>query len=161
MTSTDTFHSGAGFSGNGVDAFGPVVNTLTAAGRPAALFLEVLRRRTIALARPERRPDPSRGCEPVLARLFGPVLACMALRHGLPGFRIVIVDDGGGHNALGKPCTTPELGAGMGRNADNAARIAATMADARVLVLDGVGHMPHLERPERFDGAVLDFFGQD
>ncbi len=65
------------------------------------------------------------------------------------------------HNAPGKPYTTPELAAGMGRNAENAVRIAATMPDARVLVLDGVGHMPHLERPERFDAAVLGFLGQD
>ncbi len=35
------------------------------------------------------------------------------------------------------------------------------MPDARVLVLDGVGHMPHLERPERFDAAVLKFLGRD
>ena len=65
------------------------------------------------------------------------------------------------HNAPGKPYATPELAAGMGRNAENAVRIAAAMPDARVLVLDGVGHMPHLERPERFDAAVLGFLGQD
>ena len=65
------------------------------------------------------------------------------------------------HNAPGKPYTTPELGAGMGRNADNAVRIAAAMPDARTLVLDGVGHMPHLERPEAFTNAVLEFLGRD
>lgn len=65
------------------------------------------------------------------------------------------------HNAPGRPYTTPELGRGMGQNADNARHIAATMPDAGVLVLDGVGHMPHLERPEQFDAAILEFLGRD
>ena len=118
MTS-DVFHvgNGAGFSGDRVDAPGPVVETLIASGRPAAFFLEVLGERTVALAQLERRRDPSRGYEPMLERLLDPVLArCarngisilgnfgganppaaaallarMALRHGLPDLRIAIV----------------------------------------------------------------------
>lgn len=116
----DVFHvgNGAGFSGDRIDAPGPVVDTLIASGRPAALFLEVLGERTIALAQLERRRDPSRGYEPMLERLLNPVLArCaqsgisilgnfgganpaaaaallarMALRHGLPDLRIAIVE---------------------------------------------------------------------
>ena len=65
------------------------------------------------------------------------------------------------HNAPVKPCTTPGLTAGIRRNANNAARIAATMPDAQVLVLNEVGHMPHLNRPERSDAAVPDFLGRD
>ena len=116
----DVFHvgNGAGFSGDRVDAPGPVVDTLIASGRPAALFLEVLGERTIALAQLERRRDPSRGYEPMLERLLDPVLArCahhgisilgnfgaanpaaaaallarMALRQGLPDLRIAIIE---------------------------------------------------------------------
>ena len=80
----DIFHvgNGAGFSGDRVDAPGPVVDTLIASGRPAALFLEVLGERTIALAQLERRRDPSRGYEPMLERLLAPVLARCA-RHDI------------------------------------------------------------------------------
>ena len=60
----------------------PVVDTLIASGRPAALFLEVLGERTIALAQLERRRDPSRGYEPMLERLLAPVLARCA-RHDI------------------------------------------------------------------------------
>ena len=118
--SDETFYvgNGAGFSGDRVDAPGPVVDTLIASGQPAALFLEVLGERTVALAQLERRRDPSRGFEPMLERLLDPVmarcaehgiailgnfgganppaaaalLARMALRHGLPDLRIAIVE---------------------------------------------------------------------
>ena len=107
----------AGFSGDRVDAPGPVVDTLIAAGGPAAVFFEVLGERTVALAQLERRRDPTRGYEPMLERLVGPVLArCagagipilgnfgaanppaaaaaiarLALAAGLPGLRIAVV----------------------------------------------------------------------
>ena len=116
----DVFHvgNGAGFSGDRVDAPGPVVDTLIASGQPAALFLEVLGERTIALAQLARRHNPALGYEPMLARLLDPILArcarhgiailgnfgaanppaaaaliaVMALRHGLPDLRIAIVE---------------------------------------------------------------------
>ncbi len=74
--------NGAGFSGDRVDAPGPVVETLIARGGPAALFFEVLGERTVALAQLEKRRDPSRGYEPMLERLLEPVLAKCA-RHGI------------------------------------------------------------------------------
>lgn len=73
----------AGFSGDRVDAPGPVVDTLIAAGGPAAVFFEVLGERTVALAQLERRRDPQRGYEPMLERLVGPILARCA-RAGIP-----------------------------------------------------------------------------
>ena len=116
----EVFHvgNGAGFSGDRVDAPGPVVETLIASGRPGALFLEVLGERTVALAQLERRRDPSRGYEPMLERLLEPVLgrcaragisilgnfgaanptaaaaliAEMAVRQGLPDLRIAVVE---------------------------------------------------------------------
>jgi hypothetical protein len=75
--------NGAGFSGDRVDAPGPVVDTLIARGGPAALFFEVLGERTVALAQLEKRRDPARGYEPMLERLLEPILAKCA-RHGIP-----------------------------------------------------------------------------
>ncbi|HYZ33578.1 MAG TPA: acyclic terpene utilization AtuA family protein, partial [Crenalkalicoccus sp.] len=73
--------NGAGFSGDRVDAPIPVVRTLIRRGLPAALFLETLGERTVALAQLERRRDPEAGYEPMLERLLRPILAdCAAHR---------------------------------------------------------------------------------
>ena len=66
--------NGAGFSGDRIDAPGPVVDTLIARGGPAAIFFEVLGERTIALAQLEKRRAPARGYEPMLERLLEPIL---------------------------------------------------------------------------------------
>ncbi|WP_394791775.1 acyclic terpene utilization AtuA family protein [Rhodoferax sp.] len=82
----------AGFSGDRVDAAGPVVDSLVArlqalraAGQPdAAAFLifECLAERTLALAQLRRRADPESGYEPLLDPMLRPVLArCLA--HGI------------------------------------------------------------------------------
>ncbi len=75
--------NGAGFSGDRVDAPGPVVDTLIARGGPAALFFEVLGERTVALAQLAKRRNPGLGYEPMLDRLLEPILARCA-RHGIP-----------------------------------------------------------------------------
>ena len=74
--------NGAGFSGDRIDAPGPVVDTLIARGGPAAMFFEVLGERTVALAQLEKRRDPARGYEPMLERLLEPILEKCA-RHGI------------------------------------------------------------------------------
>lgn len=61
------------------------------------------------------------------------------------------------HNAPGRPYTTPELGKKMGFNTDNAKAIAKTMPNARVVAFEGVGHIPHMERPQRFLEEVEGF----
>jgi hypothetical protein len=107
----------AGFSGDRIDAPGPVVDTLIALGGPAAVFFEVLGERTVALAQLEKRRDPERGYEPMLERLLEPILercarhniaiigkfgaanppgaakviAKLALRLGMPDLRIGVV----------------------------------------------------------------------
>jgi hypothetical protein len=76
---------GAGFSGDRLDAPGPVVATLAARGGPACLMLETLAERTLALAQLRRRDDPDSGYEPMLDILVGPILAeCLG-----SGIRIV------------------------------------------------------------------------
>lgn len=81
----DVFRVGncAGFSGDRVDAAGPVVDTLIELGGPAAIFFEVLGERTVALAQLEKRRDPALGYEPMLERLLEPILAKCA-KHGIP-----------------------------------------------------------------------------
>ncbi|MBX3607367.1 MAG: DUF1446 domain-containing protein [Piscinibacter sp.] len=65
----------AGFSGDRLDAAGPVVDALAASGGPAVLIFETLAERTLALAQLARRADPDAGYEPLLPELLRPVLA--------------------------------------------------------------------------------------
>jgi hypothetical protein len=74
--------SAAGFSGDRADAAGPVVDALVRAGRPACLIFETLAERTLALAQLARREDPTRGYEPLLGDMLGPVLK-PCLDHGI------------------------------------------------------------------------------
>ena len=64
----------AGFSGDRVDAAGPVVDALMAAGGPAVLIFETLAERTLALAQVARRGNPDSGYEPLLDAMLRPVL---------------------------------------------------------------------------------------
>jgi hypothetical protein len=71
--------AGAGFSGDRLDAAGPVVDTLIARGMPSVLIYETLAERTLALAQLNRRIDPESGYEPLLVDLLTPILArCLA-----------------------------------------------------------------------------------
>lgn len=75
----------AGFSGDRVDAAGPVVDTLVRRlaerGGSACLIFETLAERTLALAQLRRRADPQAGYEPLLDALLRPVLARCLQHH--------------------------------------------------------------------------------
>lgn len=74
--------SGAGFSGDRVDAAGPVVEELIRRDGTRVLMFETLAERTLALAQLARRTQPDHGYEPLLDELLQPVLgAC--LTHGI------------------------------------------------------------------------------
>ncbi|HEY0523277.1 MAG TPA: alpha/beta hydrolase [Stellaceae bacterium] len=64
------------------------------------------------------------------------------------------------HNAPGRPFAPAAVRAEMGHNADLAKADAARMKDARVEVIDGVGHLVHLEAEERFNETLLGFLGK-
>ena len=66
--------SGAGFSGDRLDAPRAVVDDLRASGEHSAIIFETLGERTLALAQLRRRADPAAGYEPKLAPLLGPIL---------------------------------------------------------------------------------------
>lgn len=149
----DIFRVGncAGFSGDRVDAAGPVVATLVAAGGPAAVFFEVLGERTVALAQLERRRDPARGYEPMLERLLAPILmpcaqagipilgnfgaanppaaaaliARMAIAAGLPNLRIAVVVGDDVLDTLDLDALQPHEADGALHSADTARLIAA------------------------------------
>lgn len=64
------------------------------------------------------------------------------------------------HNAPGRPFAPAELRDRMGQNAALAQSLAARMANARVVVFEGVGHLGHLEATQRFNETLLNFLGQ-
>jgi len=111
--------NGAGFSGDRIDAAGPVVDTLIARGGPAAIFFEVLGERTVALAQLEKRRDPARGYEPMLERLLEPILVKCA-RHG-----IAIVGNFGAANPPGAARAIARLAEGLG------------LGDLRIAIVEG------------------------
>ncbi|KZD09305.1 acyclic terpene utilization AtuA family protein [Oceanibaculum pacificum] len=66
--------SGAGFSGDRIDAAQPVIRELMTGGGPTALMFETLGERTLALAQLRRRENPELGYEPKLAAILQPIL---------------------------------------------------------------------------------------
>ena len=61
------------------------------------------------------------------------------------------------HNAPGRAYAPPGLRPKMGQNAALAQALAARMANAKVKVFDGVGHLGHLEATQPFNEALLSF----
>ena len=100
--------AGAGFSGDRLDAAGPVVDTLVARGGPAALIFETLAERTLALAQIRRREDPEAGYEPLLEEMLAPILA-RCLEH-----RIRIVSNFGAANPPAAARRIARMAAGLG-----------------------------------------------
>ena len=134
---------GSGFSGDRLDAPGPVVDELVAAGGPAALMLEVLGERTLALAQNERRRDPEAGYEPALEALLRPILARCVVA-GIP-----VITNGGAANPSGAAHAMLRLAHELGLGA------------LRVGVVEGddvrcTDALDDLEPWEGDDGAVLD-----
>lgn len=66
--------SGAGFSGDRVDAAQSVVAEIAAAGEGGAIIFETMGERTLALGQIARRTDPGKGYEPLLEQIVTPIL---------------------------------------------------------------------------------------
>lgn len=66
--------SGAGFSGDRVDAPLPVVEAIAAAGQGGAIIFETVGERTLALGQLAKRENPNAGFEPLLTEFLTPVL---------------------------------------------------------------------------------------
>lgn len=59
--------------------------------------------------------------------------------------------------ALGKPLAVPEVRAQMGNYPALGRRAAKTIPNAKLLELEGIGHLPHIEAFGRFIEGVLEF----
>ncbi|HEU0221335.1 MAG TPA: acyclic terpene utilization AtuA family protein, partial [Paracoccaceae bacterium] len=78
--------SGAGFSGDRIDAPQSVVAAIAAAGEGGAIIFETIGERTLALGQIARRADPEQGYEPLLEQFLEPVLAtCLRERITIVG----------------------------------------------------------------------------
>ena len=58
---------------------------------------------------------------------------------------------------LGRGALAPEVLATLGRYPDLGRRAQAAIPGAKLVEIDGVGHIPHLEAPARFHAALLAF----
>jgi len=58
---------------------------------------------------------------------------------------------------LGRGALTPEVLATLGRYPELGRRSQAAIPGAKLVELEGVGHIPHLEAPVPFHAALLDF----
>jgi pimeloyl-ACP methyl ester carboxylesterase len=58
---------------------------------------------------------------------------------------------------LGRGALPPEVLATLGRYPELGKRAARAIPGAKLVELDGVGHIPHIEDPARFHAALLDF----
>lgn len=66
--------SGAGFSGDRVDAAIPVVKSIAARAQGGAIIFETIGERTLALGQLAKRKDPKAGYEPLLPEFLSPIL---------------------------------------------------------------------------------------
>lgn len=65
------------------------------------------------------------------------------------------------HLAPGRDFAPEPMRAQMGQNAKLAQDLAAKMKRGRVEMFEGIGHLVHLEAPQRFNDLVLRFFSED
>jgi len=128
--------SGAGFSGDRVDAPQSVVASIAAAGQGGAIIFETLGERTLALGQIARKHHPERGYEPLLEDLLEPILA-QCVTHG-----IVIVGNFGQANPPAAAAVIQAMAARLG------------LGSLRIAVVEGddlTGRID-LDQTERWDG---------
>ncbi|MDF0603061.1 DUF1446 domain-containing protein [Psychromarinibacter sp. C21-152] len=117
--STHIIGSGAGFSGDRIDAAQAVVAEIAARGQGGTLMFEVLGERTLALGHVARVRDPEAGYDPLLRDYMAPILA-PALAGGV---RIV------GNFGAANPDAAARLIAGLCAEQGLAAQIAVVHGD--------------------------------
>lgn len=127
---------GAGFSGDRIDAPGPVVRTLIERGGPAVMMFEMLAERTLALAQLARKANPELGYETLLELVLRPILAD-CINHN-----ITIVGNFGAANPRGAAAMIHRLARELGLRV---ARVAVVEGDdlsgvhGRQIVRDALG----------------------
>lgn len=136
--------SGAGFSGDRIDAPQSVVAEIAAAGQGGAVIFETLGERTLALGQIAKRRDPESGYEPLLEDLLEPVLAqCVAAG-------IVVVGNFGAANPPAAAAAIHKLAARLGLGALRIAVVGGDDLAGRIDLADtqrweGDGRLPALD----------------
>ncbi|WP_040485618.1 acyclic terpene utilization AtuA family protein [Lutibaculum baratangense] len=128
--------SGAGFSGDRVDAAGPVVSAIAAHGQGGAIIFETIGERTLALGQLARQQNDEAGYEPLLADIVEPILR-PCLDHG-----IVVVGNFG--------CANPHAAARL--IADVARRQGLRRPRIAVVEGDEIGDAIDTDRHEVWEG---------
>lgn len=126
---------GAGFSGDRVDAPGPVVRTLIERGGPAVMMFEMLAERTLALAQLARKANPELGYETLLDLVLRPILAD-CINHD-----IVIIGNFGAANPRGAAAMIHRLARELGLRAPRVAVVEGddlTSLQGRQIVRDAL-----------------------
>jgi pimeloyl-ACP methyl ester carboxylesterase len=70
---------------------------------------------------------------------------------------VLVIGGSKDRSAIGRNRVTPEVRDTMGRFTELVPAAAAAIPNARGVVLDDVGHIPHLESPERFQALLEEF----
>jgi len=126
---------GAGFSGDRVDAPGPVVRTLIERGGSAVMIFEMLAERTLATAQLARRANPELGYEVLLDLVLRPILAdCI-------NNSITIIGNFGAANPRGAASMVHRLAAELGLPAPSIAVVEGddlSSGDCRTLVREAL-----------------------
>ncbi len=140
--------SGAGFSGDRVDAPQSVVASIAAAGQGGAVIFETLGERTLALGQIAKRHNPTKGYEPLLEDLLEPVLA-QCIKAG-----IVIVGNFGQANPPAAAAAIQDIATRLGLGA---LRIAVVVGDDLVgrIDLNATQRWEGDERLPELDGDVI------
>lgn len=127
---------GAGFSGDRVDAPGPVVRTLIERGGAAVMIFEMLAERTLATAQLARRANPELGYEVLLDLVLRPILAdCISSG-------ITIIGNFGAANPRGAASMIQRLAAELSLPAPRIAVVEGddlSSGDCRTLVREALG----------------------
>lgn len=140
--------SGAGFSGDRLDAGVAVIETLKHRQGPRYLIYEVMGERTLALALAHRRRDPELGYSPYLDRYLSRVLG-MAKRHG-----VCIVTNMGAANPVGGAKRVHALAREMGIDD---LKVAVVLGDdlLETLSADEIRALPTIEGLETGSQAII------
>ncbi|MGZ9057902.1 MAG: acyclic terpene utilization AtuA family protein [Burkholderiaceae bacterium] len=126
---------GAGFSGDRVDAPGPVVRTLVERGGPAVMIFEMLAERTLATAQLARRANPELGYEVLLDLVLRPILGD-CINNG-----ITIIGNFGAANPRGAASMIQRLAAELGLPAPRIAVVEGddlSSGDCRTIVREAL-----------------------
>jgi pimeloyl-ACP methyl ester carboxylesterase len=77
----------------------------------------------------------------------------------LPRLRVptLLVIGQSDRTTLGRASLPKEVLETLGRYPELGKRAAKAIPGAKLVEIDGVGHIPHLEAPDRFHAALLDF----